>query len=327
MEEYKAMEIGRAIDITGKVSGRLTILNRVDIGKKDTSYWLAECSCGKRHVVRSADFTAGKIKSCGCLQREQAVINGKANAADIVGQKFGRLTVIKREPNKNGDSSNWLCKCECGNEKTVNIGNLKSGNAQSCGCISEDKYKEIAYSYVGQKYNRLTVVKPMKEIKQGKRQFLLKCECGKNCYGDIPNLKNGNKKSCGCYGSELLTKQNKSKDMRLENHPRWNPNLTDEDRRINRNRISSKGSINEWRKLVYERDYWTCQVCKVKGKKINAHHINGWNWAKEQRYDTDNGVTLCNECHASFHYKYGYGDNTKQQFEDYLKLNTAQGIS
>lgn len=41
---------------------------------------------------------------------------------DLVGQKFGRWTVIKRVPKPEGNSSRsafWLCRCECGTEKVV----------------------------------------------------------------------------------------------------------------------------------------------------------------------------------------------------------------
>lgn len=57
---------------------------------------------------------------------------------DLVGQKFGRLTVTKYlcvEKNKNI----WLCKCECGNLVKVNTGNLTSGNTKSCGCLQKQR--------------------------------------------------------------------------------------------------------------------------------------------------------------------------------------------
>ena len=56
---------------------------------------------------------------------------------DLTRQKFGRLTVIKRVENKNKQTY-WLCRCECGNEKEVNAGNLKSGNVRSCGCLRHE---------------------------------------------------------------------------------------------------------------------------------------------------------------------------------------------
>ena len=61
---------------------------------------------------------------------------------DLIGQKFGRLTVIKRADDyispKGQHKTRWLCRCECGNEKIVAGGDLTSGNTQSCGCLSID---------------------------------------------------------------------------------------------------------------------------------------------------------------------------------------------
>ena len=52
---------------------------------------------------------------------------------NLSGKQFGRLTVIKRIGSQSGDIT-WLCLCECGKEKIVLRGNLKSGNTKSCGC-------------------------------------------------------------------------------------------------------------------------------------------------------------------------------------------------
>ena len=57
---------------------------------------------------------------------------------DLTGQRFGRLTVIERAQNHN-QSTAWLCRCDCGNEKVILTSNLKS-NTVSCGCYQ----KEIA---------------------------------------------------------------------------------------------------------------------------------------------------------------------------------------
>lgn len=35
----------------------------------------------------------------------------------------------------------WLCKCKCGNEKTVNIAKLINGEVRSCGCYKKEKAK------------------------------------------------------------------------------------------------------------------------------------------------------------------------------------------
>lgn len=53
-------------------------------------------------------------------------------ALDLTGQKFGKLLVLKRVPSKN-NKTYWLCRCQCGIEKEIQTGHLKSGTISSCG--------------------------------------------------------------------------------------------------------------------------------------------------------------------------------------------------
>jgi hypothetical protein len=54
---------------------------------------------------------------------------------DLTGQRFGRLTVVKKA--KNGYVK-WLCKCDCGNETTVSGQELRKGKTNSCGCLRKE---------------------------------------------------------------------------------------------------------------------------------------------------------------------------------------------
>ena len=103
-------------------------------------------------------------------------------------------------------------------------------------------------------------------------------------------------------------------------HPRWN-----EEYDSNLNVLLRKDlNTRYWRQAVFKRDNYTCVCCGDSiGGNLNAHHLNGWNWCKEQRYDVDNGVTLCENCHLKFHKVYGYGDNTKEQFNKFIKLQVV----
>lgn len=53
---------------------------------------------------------------------------------DMVGQRFGRLTVCERSGTRNGSVA-WRCKCDCGMEKVVSGYVLRTGRSSSCGCV------------------------------------------------------------------------------------------------------------------------------------------------------------------------------------------------
>ena len=50
---------------------------------------------------------------------------------DLIGNRFGKLTVVSRAPNKSRTA--WRCRCQCGRETTVIGQNLIRGCSQSCG--------------------------------------------------------------------------------------------------------------------------------------------------------------------------------------------------
>ena len=59
----------------------------------------------------------------------------------------------------------------------------------------------------------------------------------------------------------------------------------------------------DWRKSVFERDEYTCQSCLKKGGELNAHHIKTFKEFVDLRYEIENGLTLCIECHRKVHKK------------------------
>ncbi len=57
------------------------------------------------------------------------------NAVEMVGRRFGRLTVLERVAGNPWRGRRWLCRCECGKITTVSGGPLRAGKTQSCGCL------------------------------------------------------------------------------------------------------------------------------------------------------------------------------------------------
>ena len=69
---------------------------------------------------------------------------------DLAGNKYGRLTAIRRIGTKRG-SPLWECICECNNYVNVTSRELTSGNTKSCGCLSLERL--IEYNHTKKKYN------------------------------------------------------------------------------------------------------------------------------------------------------------------------------
>ena len=124
-------------ELIGKRFSQWTVLSEVDPyisakGKKSRAM-LCQCSCGTVKAVRLSLLRREGSKNCGCVRSAQ--LAGKF--IDLTGQKFNRLTVIKRVGNRNKELY-WLCLCDCGTIKEIVGGALKRGLTQSCGCWQID---------------------------------------------------------------------------------------------------------------------------------------------------------------------------------------------
>lgn len=118
---------------------------------------------------------------------------------NLLGQKFGRWTVLHEGAPRNGRTT-WLCRCECGTERNVQTSDLTGGKSQSCGCLQKEKTAEASINnLVGRRFNRLVVEKATNERKSGMIVWHCKCDCGN--YVDVPTsyLTTGDTSSCGCY--------------------------------------------------------------------------------------------------------------------------------
>lgn len=76
----------------------------------------------------------------------------------------------------------------------------------------------------------------------------------------------------------------------------------------------------KWAKKIKERDSYCCQICGKQGGKLHAHHMNSFDIHVEERFDIDNGITLCSYHHELFHLIFGKGCNTKSQFKQYYEM-------
>lgn len=71
------------------------------------------------------------------------------------------LTVLSYSHTTNG-CAYWLCRCECGNTKTVLAGNLTSRKTQSCGCLQKKRASESSKSHGGSQTRLYRIWKGMR---------------------------------------------------------------------------------------------------------------------------------------------------------------------
>ena len=145
------IKLGKAEDLSNQKFGRLTLLYRVNNIGKHTA-WKCKCECGNLINAPVHHLKDGKIKSCGCYNKEKAKehlknINKKGkNMKDITGLKSGWLVALEPTNKRRvygNSSSHVIWRCQCMNpihsspifcEATCT--DITTKNKTSCGCIN-----------------------------------------------------------------------------------------------------------------------------------------------------------------------------------------------
>jgi len=109
-----------------------------------------------------------------------------------IGAKFNFLTVIEERP-----SRDWkryaLVRCDCGQEKELELNAVRYGATKSCGCIRRLKNP---VPEIGARFGKLVVTGP---FRTDRAQFVTcLCDCGSIYEAKSSFLKRGVAKSCGC---------------------------------------------------------------------------------------------------------------------------------
>ena len=152
-----------------------------------------------------------------------------------------------------------------------------------------------------------------------KSDIAIKCKCliCDNEWETVPHILLGN------HGCPQCRNEQSRQRFLGENNPKWNVNLTDEEREQNNMDTKRK----QWAKEVKEKDNYTCQCCgSRKSGTLRSHHLYSYDKYISLRYVVENGVCLCEDCHKEFHHIYGYGNNTKEQFEEFINNKDLRDI-
>ena len=113
-------------NLEGLKFNRLTVLHRDKSNPNKYGFWICQCDCGKIKSVYGSKLKSGDTKSCGCIYKPQA--------EDLTGKVFSNLVVIKRDESKT-QYPFWICKCICGEIRSIDARSLRKGGSKSCGCL------------------------------------------------------------------------------------------------------------------------------------------------------------------------------------------------
>jgi hypothetical protein len=110
---------------------------------------------------------------------------------DLTGKRFGFWVVKSRGKNNACGQVQWLCVCECGNERNVTSNSLRSGNSTSCGCNHTP-------DLMGVKFGKLRVLNMVECLDKSRRYWKCQCKCGGKIIVSTYKLRQGIITSCGC---------------------------------------------------------------------------------------------------------------------------------
>jgi hypothetical protein len=182
-------------------------------------------------------------------------------------------------------------------------------------CIKDKQSLDQTYDYyyiqsiVNSK--KCELITPFNDTINAQSDIDIQCKCNEIFTTKFIRFIHENKQQCNKCGIATRSK---------EFSPRWKGGCISEDEQIRKSI-----EYNQWRKMVYKRDNYTCQCCGDDiGGNLQAHHLQNFSSHPELRLDVTNGIVLCNLCHnfnqyGSFHYIYGAINNTPEQLQEYIQ--------
>ena len=307
-------------DYLSKIWSELNTISPWDVSAHSNKKYMINCLKNSNHTYpTSLDHY---ISGAGCPYCS----HHKITKENSLGSEYPKVLDIWSDKNKStpyefaphSSESVWW-KCNNGIHKDYR---RKITRSNTCGFICPECGKKQGYmnrkeDISGQVFGELTAlfIDESKLDNKLRTYWICQCSCGATPSVDVTSLKTGNTTTCG----------NRMAHCSGENNGNWKGGITAP---LQIERTSSLYNI--WRDSVYKKDWYTCQCCgKYKNINKNAHHIKNFLDNEELRYDINNGILLCDECHAitslvSFHHRYGTRNNTPEQLEEYINIRRKE---
>lgn len=199
---------------------------------------------------------------------------------DLVGGKYGRLTVIERAGSTVHKKALWRCRCDCGKEVVVIGSHLLKGNTNSCGCYKSDKTSERMSSHKKSKTRLYHIWKNMRQrcenpnkpdyLYYGGKGVIVSESWSEYSSFEKWALANG-------YANNLTIDRINVNGNYCPENCRW-VTMTEQARNMSRNRIITyKGEshcLSEWGEMLGI------------SAKVLGHRINTYGWSIERAFTT-----------------------------------------
>ena len=214
--------------------------------------------------------------SCGC-----------ASEKDYTGQKFGKLTALRKIKNEQGRGVMWEFLCDCGNivEKIGSAISRHEG-ALHCGC--DPGYFSKIKDETGNRYGKLLVLRYYGIDTKQRALWECACDCGNIIIHQGARLRRGVKTHCGCIKPDFT------------NNVNWNG--FGELPRSYYTRVKANANVRKIEFNVTIEDMWERYIaqngmCALSGQKMvpptNSNNKNQLK-ASLDRIDSNKGYTVDN---------------------------------
>lgn len=256
-------------------------------------------------------------------------IKMRSNIKNILGQKFGRLLVIKyveKPEHLKSTGAYWLCQCDCGSDPKIICGrSLLHNYTKSCGCLQKETAssngRNSRENLIGMRFNKLYVSELVLRERMGRtrNKYIWKClcDCGGITFVSTHDLKSNYVKSCGCLVSDMMSKTNDANGYKVRNGKRSVENRILKTYKKNASNKNFDFNIDDEQFFeIINKECFYCGKYDTKQNKFTKEYfnLNGVDRIDSKLgYINNNVVSCCARCNQ------GKNDITIEDFLSWIK--------
>lgn len=264
-------------------------------------YYFCQCKCGNTKYFQDSVVRYGKVQDCGCHLYPLDVAK-----KEYIGKKFNFLTITDCYMSVYQSSNRIFakCKCDCGQETSMTLTEVKNGHIKSCGCIQKFDFDR---DYKNKVYNGITLIELVKDNKNTAKKIVkCKCHCGEIFNAPLIHLIKHKRYIIGCHkcNDGKYLKYNITQRSEMSDGDIRTVFYGIKDRCLTKNRKDAKWYFDkgvticdEWMKDINSFIKWAKQNGYKKGLTIDRIDPNG-NYCPENCRWVDMETQNNNQCNS-----------------------------